>query len=78
MQATGPFSRFVSANMAKEEIMEYLAQSRRRGVSLRHNKEEKLEEESLRFLKQSGGLCVCSICTCAAFSGMCVSSAACA
>ena len=57
MQTGGPFSRYVSASMAKEDIMKYLAESRRKGVSLQGNKAQKLDEQHLRFLKQSGMSC---------------------
>ena len=57
MQTAGPFSRYDSANMAKEEIVKYLAEARRKGVSLQGNKAQKLDEQQLRFLKQSGMFC---------------------
>jgi len=57
MQTAGPPSRYVSANMAKEDIIKYLSEVRRKGVSLQGHKAQKLDEQQLRFLKQSGMFC---------------------
>jgi hypothetical protein len=43
--------------MAKEDIIKYLSEVRRKGVSLQGHKAQKLDEQQLRFLKQSGMFC---------------------